>query len=414
MARHGENIRKRSDGRWEGRYKIYNEEKGVYMYRSVYGRCYEEVREKLTTQKNLLKNLPGEDLSIEHADTEHTDHETDNAGKMLFGDMAEEWLAQIKKQKKPSTYEKYGLIYRKYLEEVFRDAALSDMTDHFVREKLEGVLAGSKLSAEEISGNKPSGKELSDGKLSDNEMSGSLKKSIYCVVNQVLKYASVQYSIVLHEVRRPVSGVPNKPVTVFTKAELAKLFSVLYNKTDLFKMAILLCLYTGLRLGEICAMKWSDIDFANKTITVKRTVQRLYVEGRGTKTALVETEPKSVCSGREIPLPAAAMELFVRFRNDREYVFGGDKPMEPRTMQYHFKKILKEAKVSDKNFHILRHTFATSCIEGKMDVKSLSEILGHASVQITLNRYVHPSMETKREQMERLSRIYGQNCGQAS
>ena len=86
--------------------------------------------------------------------------------------------------------------------------------------------------------------------------------------------------------------------------------------------------------------------------------------------------------------------------------------MEPRTLQYHFKKILKEADLTDKNFHILRHTFATNCIEGGTDVKSLSEMLGHSDVQITLNRYVHPTMDTKRRHLDVLSLFYGQIYGQ--
>lgn len=179
-----------------------------------------------------------------------------------------------------------------------------------------------------------------------------------------------------------------------------------------FKKAILICLLTGLRLGELCALKWSDIDLENKVLTVNRTVQRLYTEGYKTTTILSETTPKSEYSRREIPLSDIVLELFLDIRNDKEYVFGGDKPLEPRTLQYQFKKILKAAKLPDKNFHILRHTFSTNCIEGGTDVKSLSEMLGHSDVQITLNRYVHPSMDTKRQYMDDLSKFYGQICGQ--
>ena len=179
-----------------------------------------------------------------------------------------------------------------------------------------------------------------------------------------------------------------------------------------FKMAVLLVLFTGLRLGELCALKWADIDFENKMLTVNQTVQRLYAEGHKTKTILIETIPKSEHSMREIPLPAVLLELLTQFRNDKKYVFGGDKPMEPRTMQYQFKKILKETEMSNTNFHILRHTFSTNCIEDGMDVKSLSEMLGHSDVQITLNRYVHPSMDIKRKYIDSLSAFYGQIYGQ--
>lgn len=203
----------------------------------------------------------------------------------------------------------------------------------------------------------------------------------------------------------------NKPVKTLTQNEQKKLIQVLYHEMDIFKMAVMLCLFTGLRLGELCALKWIDIDFENKILMVSRTVQRLRVDGNGTKTVLIETAPKSEYSRREIPFPNMVLGLFVRFQNNKEYIFGGNKPMEPRTMQYHFKKMLKEAELPDTNFHVLRHTFFTNCIEGGTDEKSLSEVLGHSDVQITLNRYVHPSMDTKRKHMDSLSRFYGQICG---
>jgi len=375
MARHGENIRKRNDGRWEGRYKEYSPQKEIHIYRSVYGKSYEEVREKLTLQKNLQKKIPGAgNITVQNQIS---------AKSLLFHHIAEEWLEETYSTKKLSTYEKYRVIYQRHLAKHFQDVTLSDLTEQYVRARISAPL------------------------------SDSIKKSVYCVLNQILKFASVRYSVTVPEIKRPVSTVRNKPVIALSKAELKRLFEVLYKGVDRFGDAVLLCLFTGLRLGEVCALKWSDIDFAGRLITVNRTVQRLYAEGYGTKTVLLETEPKSECSRREIPISTAAMELLLQRRKNEGYVFGEGGPLEPRTLQYHFKKIIKEAQLPCKNFHILRHTFATSCIEGNMDVKSLSEILGHANVQITLNRYVHPTMDTKQKLMEGLSVIYGQNCGQA-
>ena len=130
------------------------------------------------------------------------------------------------------------------------------------------------------------------------------------------------------------------------------------------------------------------------------------------KTSLLETTPKSEYSRREIPLSSMISGLIAGIHHDGEYVFGKDKPMEPRTLQNHFKRLLKKAGLKHKNFHILRHTFATNCIEGGADIKSLSQILGHSDVQISLNRYVHPSMDSKRRCLESLSRFYGQIRGQ--
>lgn len=196
--------------------------------------------------------------------------------------------------------------------------------------------------------------------------------------------------------------------------EQSRLFHVLCSEIDVFKMGILLCLLTGLRLGEICSLKCSDIDLHTKTLRVNSTVQRIAVDGCGTKTILYENKPKSIYSVREIPLSEGAVRLLKAFPMDGKYFIKGDAPMEPRTYQNKLKSYLRQAGIEHKNFHALRHTFATNCIESGMDAKSLSEILGHANVQITLNRYVHPSIALKRQQMNGLSSIYGQFVGQSA
>lgn len=368
MARHGENIRKRRDGRWEARYQD-----GTKTYHSVYGYTYEEAKSKRASAM-MQENLSEQKQFL--------------CQDILFGTVAQEWLILMKSNKKPSTYEKYCFIYEGYLKTQLENLTLNQITKDLINEN-----------------------EFCD-------KSDSLQKSIYCVLNRILKYASEQYSISLPEIKKPHPSKHKKPAEVFTKAEQTKLFSIIYHKMDLYKLAVLLCLFTGLRLGEICALKWSDIDFKNKTLFVKRTVQRLYVKGKVTKTALIETEPKSARSKREIPLQDIIIELLISFQNDKEYIFGGDKPMDPRTMQYHYKKILEEADVNYKNFHTLRHTYATNCIEGGTDVKSLSEMLGHSNIQITMNYYVHPSMDTKRRYADNLyafyQTIHGQIYGKAS
>ena len=142
------------------------------------------------------------------------------------------------------------------------------------------------------------------------------------------------------------AGFPpeNKPVEVLTRKEQAGLLSVLCQKTDKAKAAAVLCLYTGLRLGELCALKWEDIDVEHGVIFVSRTVQRLSTEGGKMKTALLETTPKSEYSRREIPLSSMISGLIAEIRHDGEYVFGKDKPMEPRTLQNHFKRLLKKSR----------------------------------------------------------------------
>lgn len=376
MARHGENIRKRKDGRWEGRYPVYSEEKHKKIYRSVYARTYEEVKEKVIackSGKGMGKPQPAR----------KTKGALLSCKAPLFTDAAAEWLDEVKKTKKLSTYVKYRLVFQNHLESLFQDIEAAEITDLLAREKIS------------------------------DHLSDSIRKSIYCVLNQILKYVSKQYSIVIPPLNRPASDIKNKPVEILSKREQAKLLAVLNQKQGLFSIAVSLCLYTGLRLGEVCALKWSDIDFENHLLTVSRTVQRLYMEGCRTKTVLMETEPKSICSRREIPLTDTMLNKLISIQDRKEYIFGGHKPLEPRTLQNHFKRILGEAGLSNRNFHILRHTFATNCVDGGTDVKSLSELLGHSDVQITLNRYVHPSMEMKRKHLDVLSLFYGQIYGQA-
>ena len=479
MARHGENIRKRKDGRWEGRYLVYSKEEGRKLYRSVYGRSYGEAKEKLIVKKYHLINedeaeneyaetktnnqekrrgrrkgsgngdglkddmdkthiegkaseeifneekVGGEisneaDISREISNEADISREISNeatAGRIIFNEgnastgnsnrkgmteksdgyemqerkatkilefsiIASEWLTMVKTFRKPSTYVKYQIIYRNYLKNQFKNAELSALTSPFVQEKVSAAL------------------------------SESIGKSIYCVLNQILKYAAEKYAVFIPSLKRPAAHLPKKLINVFSRKEQSRLLAALYHKTDRFKAAVLLCLHTGLRLGELCALKWTDIDMKNQFVLIARSVQRLYVDGHQTKTILLEAPPKSVHSRREIPLPPEMFKLFPEYSKEKEYVFGGDRPVDPRTMQNQFKKILEEAAIENKNFHALRHTFSTNCIEGGADAKSLSELLGHSDVQITLNRYVHPSMDTKLKHLEGLSDFYARISGQ--
>ena len=160
-------------------------------------------------------------------------------------------------------------------------------------------------------------------------------------------------------------------------------------------------------MGEICALSTQNIDFVNKTVKISQTVQRIKNES-GTATTLYCAPPKTFCSIREIPLCDNMIEIIKKYNSSGMYLINGNSPMEPRTYQYRFNKYLKEAEIAKKNFHSLRHTFATNCIANGMDVKCLSEILGHSDVKTTMNRYVHPSMETKRIQINQCMSEYGQ------
>lgn len=198
-------------------------------------------------------------------------------------------------------------------------------------------------------------------------------------------------------------------MTVLSKEEEQKLVSALMENKSLTKIGILLSLYTGIRIGELCALKWEDVSFDENLIIIRKTMQRLQKDSiqskNEAKTYILISKPKSQCSNRQIPLPSFLSVILQEYKGDKSHFILTNSPysfIEPRTLQNQFKRILRQIDLRDVNYHSLRHTFATRCVEAGFDIKSLSEILGHSSVKITLDKYVHSSMEQKRVSMEKL------------
>lgn len=372
MSRRGENIRKRKDGRWEGRYYVYEIQSGRNVAHSVYARTYSEAKEK---------------LSAARISAESVSKEKNPDRKISFHMVTEKWLAVIESSKKHATYMKYRSIYEKHIREKLANISITELNENILSEIFQ-----------------------------DEEtvlLSDSLKQSISCVLNQILSYTASHYHVGLfrYSCRIPKRG--NRCIAALNQTEQVRLLQCLYDEMDIYKLGIIICISTGLRLGEICSLKWDDVDMEGKVLHVNTTVQRIAVEGHETRTILLEGEPKSIFSRRDIPLSDEIIKLLFPYYNHAErYVINSNSPMEPRTYQNKFQKYLQIAGVGRKNFHILRHTFATNCINSGTDIKSLSEILGHSDVKITLNRYVHPTIETKRQHMNSLSVIYGQYLGQ--
>ncbi len=370
MSRRGDNIRKRSDGRWEGRYRIISAD-GEKHYRSVYGKSYTEVKEKLT-DKICMANIPG---LLEEA----------IVNDIRFCSLVEEWLKEIEKNRKYSTYVKYRTLYQCHIQKLFPDDLFTDITNSYIQDQIATL-----------------------------EVSDSIKHSMLAVIKQTLRYTEKQYGYPMPSIANNSLRSKTHSIDIMDRMEQARLMQFLHKDMDISKAGIFLCLSTGLRLGEICSLKWIDIDSERRLLHVSRTVQRIKSKEGPAKTILLETAPKSVFSNREIPIPDTLLTLLLSFhKTGQEYVLCMDRPMEPRTYQNHFKRYLDNIKAPDYNFHTLRHTFATNCIDSGMDIKSLSEILGHSNVQITLDRYVHPSMDTKRKYINALSADYGQLCGQS-
>ena len=166
----------------------------------------------------------------------------------------------------------------------------------------------------------------------------------------------------------------------------------------------MLSLYTGLRLGELCGLQWQDVNLSKNTISVNKTIQRIENENGGT--SMLIDSPKTVSSERVIPIPDFLIPILRNIKTETatDYVTTGKNTFtQPRTYQARLKTYFKDCGLENYHFHTLRHTFASRAIELGFDPKSLSEILGHSNVKITLDLYVHPSMESKQEQMNRFT-----------
>ena len=195
---------------------------------------------------------------------------------------------------------------------------------------------------------------------------------------------------------------------VLSKEEQIKFIQYLLTDTDECKFGTLLALLTGMRIGEICALKWENISLNDGIIKITSTMQRLsnFEENRNSKTKIIISDPKSDNSVRIIPLSNSSIEICKKFKasSPSAYVLSGSSScfVEPRTLQYKMEKYTKDCSLENVHFHTLRHTFATRCVEVGFEIKSLSEILGHSTPQITLERYVHSSLELKRNNMNKL------------
>lgn len=194
---------------------------------------------------------------------------------------------------------------------------------------------------------------------------------------------------------------------ILSQEDQLRLLETLRPEDGPVQLGILLCMYTGMRLGEACGLRWGDFSPDCNIIYIRRTLQRLAVHDGERKTALVLDTPKSSSSMRAIPVPARLLPVLesARCGDDCYVLTGTETPMEPRRFQSRFKAALRDAGVADINFHALRHTFATNCVSLGCDAATLARILGHSDVAITLNTYVHPSFEAMRAIVDRNSEL---------
>ena len=226
-------------------------------------------------------------------------------------------------------------------------------------------------------------------------------RDIITVFKAMLSYAQEEYGFKLSLKNVVLPKVEKKQIARISDTEQKRLTDYLKANITLTAFGILLSLFMGLRIGELCGLKWEDVDFQHKILHIRRTVQRIASANGNRKTKIVISAPKSATSFRDIAIPDFLIQYFRMFRDKADFFIlsASEKPVEPRTMQYRYKKILQAAEIGNHNYHKLRHTFATNCAEHGFDVKTLSQVLGHSSVSLTLNRYVHPNLSHERKLM---------------
>ncbi len=369
MSRRGENIFKRKDGRWEARYIIGHELSGKTRYGFCYGKTYQEAKAKVAQVKAaLINNTPIPTVK----------------NRQRFSFFCEEWLRFRRPQIKDSTYVKYNAVLQSHILPMLGNCFPSGISTQTV-ESFQSELLSKGLSIQTV-------------------------KNILMVLRAILKYTASQYPGTLPAVQVQYPKESKKEIRVLTLEEQKRLIACLKKDMDACKFGILLALMTGLRIGEICALQWESISMENGTIHIGATMQRLKnirQEGSG-KTIICIGSPKSDTSVRTIPFSENIAVLCRRYdpHHPTAYVLTGtEEYMEPRKLQRRLEKYTKECGLEGVHFHTLRHTFATRCMEVGFEIKSLSEILGHASPSTTLDRYVHSSIDLKRSNMAKLTMI---------
>lgn len=368
MAKHGENIYKRKDGRYEGRYVVGRSADGKTRFGYVYGNTYAEVKRTLLMKKTSIIENRG--MSSVRGMTLH------------------EWMAdyldgELQKRLKASSHRMYHFLSSKYILPYLGYFELTKITANDVNDFVDILIR----------------KELSQ-----NTVSGALR-----LLRSSLAKAQEEGLIGRNPCRNIRLGTPGQDEQrVLTPQEQENVKLLARERGDL---SVLIGLYTGMRLGEIGALRWEDIDWERKTVTVRRTVQRIRktdVAPNECKTALCEGMPKSHKSRRVIPLTPYLFELLEESYRGAvsTYILGdSDRPADPRKLQRQFESITKELGLRGVHFHTLRHTFATRLLELGTDVKTVSVLLGHSSARITLDFYAHSLLDQQREAVNRLSKL---------
>ncbi len=303
---------------------------------------------------------------------------------MKYIDWLNQWLeVYIRPSVKVRTYERYKLIIEQHIKDNIGNFDLDDLSPLVLQSFITGLLQN---------GNRKTGAGLSA-----NSVNAAIS-----VIQSSLKTArllGLTKEYTADKLKRP--KLKEKPVECFTLAEQKRIEQAVMNGKKDKLYGIILCLYSGLRIGELIALQWCDIDFGKGILTVSKSCHY-------GKDGLVIDEPKTATSRRVIPLPRQLLPILksIKKKSDSPFVVSANgSTVSVRSYQRSFELLLKKLNIPHKGFHSLRHTFATRALECGMDVKTLSEILGHKNPVVTLNRYAHSLMEHKADMMNRLGKL---------
>ena len=238
-------------------------------------------------------------------------------------------------------------------------------------------------------------------------------KDILIVLKMVMKFGVKKEWMTYYEwdIKYPPSS-ENKVLDVLSVTNHRKILNHIQSHFTFMRLGIYISLSTGLRIGEICALKWSDINVTDGILTVNRTIERIYIiEGEKKHTELVINTPKTKNSCREIPMNKELLGMLKPLKkvvNDDYYILTNDeRPTEPRTYRNYYKRLMEKLDIPKLKYHGLRHSFATRCIEVGCDYKTVSVLLGHSNISTTLNLYVHPNMEQKKRCIDKVFKSLG-------
>lgn len=405
MKNYRKNVRKRADGRYEARCIVgYRNIYGKAIYRYLYAKTYQKVVEKLEycekenfeeveLQRVLRKNRKRKNSSGVITE-KFQEKEIINAEEpsLFLQEWLVEWLENSKKSEiKKSSYTQYHSVIHVHLIPALGGYELHELTREVLQDYVKTKLNHHREA-----------------------LSGATVRRHLSILSSALKQA-VTFGLIpanpCTEIRIPTTR--KRKMNVFSKDEYLKLEKTLYDDQDKVKAtAVLLALKTGVRLGELAALRWCDIDFEEKTIMVRDAVHRVNASGKeDKKTVMIFEGTKSYYSERTIPMNHEIYTLLKDYKIGLSvkgaFVFSSKKGsfIDPRVYQTYFADILKKAGIKKRNFHILRHTFATRAASKNMQLSVLSRLLGHSNISVTLKRYIHPLTEQDRIEMNKISEI---------